>query len=121
MSVAFNKAGTPINAGLANSVGAPTLGTKDGSRIIYRVADFRSYLIKFLGKPIVDDATPYDDKFRGRRGIVAFSVNWAGATGHIALWNGLNYREPGYDNYSIYINTDNPRVKTSRGEFWEIS
>jgi hypothetical protein len=121
MSVAFNKAGAPINAALASTVGARTLGTADGSRIIYRVADFREYLHKLLGTPTSDDISPYDDAFHGRKGIIAFSVNWRGATGHIALWNGAAYREPGYDNYSTYVNSDNPKIKTSRGEFWEIA
>lgn len=44
MSVAFNKAGAPIDAALANAIGAQTLGTSDGNRIIFRVADFRKYL-----------------------------------------------------------------------------
>src|SRR5256885_7593079 len=57
----------------------------------------------------------------GLKGIIAFSVNWSGATGHIALWNGVHYREPGYDNYSTYTNPDNPSIKTSLGEFWERS
>lgn len=42
LSVAFNKGGAPINTALANSVGATTLGTRDGSRIIFRVRDFRN-------------------------------------------------------------------------------
>ena len=121
MSVAFNKAGAPINLAFANAIGAQTLSTADGSQIIFRVADFRKYLFKLLGNPTIDNTSPYDDEFRGRKGIVAFSVNWQGATGHIALWNGVTYREPGYDNYSTYVNSAYPGIRTSRGEFWEIS
>lgn len=117
MSIAFNKAGAPITA----IAGAQTLGPADGSRIIYRVSDFRKYLIQTLGKPTIDSASPYDDTFRGRKGIIAFSVNWQGATGHIALWNGVTYREPNYDNYSTYINSADPTIKTSLAEFWEIA
>lgn len=73
-----------------------------------------------LGDPTTDNTSPYDDAFQGRKGIVAFSVNWQGATGHIALWNGTTYREPSYDNYSTYVNSTYPNVKTSRGEFWEV-
>ncbi len=120
LSVAFNKGGTPINTAIANSIGATTLGTSNGSRIIFRVKDFRNYLHKTLGKPTIDNASPYDDLFKGRKGIIAFSVNWQGATGHIALWNGMTYREPSYDNYSTYINSSNLNVRTSRGEFWEL-
>ncbi|NHZ92273.1 hypothetical protein F2P45_25185 [Massilia sp. CCM 8733] len=121
LSVAFNKAGAPISTAMANAVNARTLGTSDGSRIIYGVADFRKYLLKVLGKPSVDNMSPYDDEFKNRKGIIAFSVNWTGATGHIALWNGSNYREPGHDNYSSYVNPANSDVKTSKGEFWELA
>ena len=120
MSVAFNRSGAIINSALAGSVGVQTIGTDNGSHIIFRVSGFRKYLIKVLGEPTVDNASPYDDKFKGRKGIIAFSVNWRGATGHIALWNGYTYREPIYDNYSNYVNSSHPSVKTSRGEFWEV-
>lgn len=109
LSVAFNASGAPINMAVANAAGARTLGTADGSRIIYRVVDFRSYLLQLLGKPSIDDTSPYDDTCRGRKGIIAFSVNWQGASGHIALWNGLAYREPSYDDYSTYVNARLPQ------------
>jgi hypothetical protein len=121
LSVAFNKAGAPIDVTQASAVSAATLGTADGSLIIYRVADFRKYLLKILGDPVVDKTRPYDDEFRDRKGIIAFSVNWQGATGHIALWNGVTYREPGYDDYSTYVNSSHQNIKTSQGEFWEIA
>jgi hypothetical protein len=120
MSAALNKAGAPINAALASTAGARTLGTADGSRIIYAVAELRKYLFKALGTPAVDNTSPYGDAFRGRKGIIAFTVNWSDATGHIALWNGTTFREPDHDNYSTYVNPDDPNIKTSRAEFWEI-
>lgn len=120
LSVAFNNGGAPIDTAIVNVIGAATVGTANGSRIIFRVSDFRKYLLKLLGEPSIDKATPYDDQFKGRQGIVAFSVNWQGATGHIALWNGSTYREPSYDDYSTYVNSTHPRVRTSLGEFWEI-
>lgn len=120
MSVAFNKSGAPIDTAIANDVGAQTLGTADGSRIIFRVSEFRKYLFKVLGKPTIDNTSPYDDSFGGRKGIIAFSVNWQGATGHIALWNGATYREPIYDNYSTYVNPVYSNIRTSSGELWEL-
>lgn len=71
-------------------------------------------------KIAIDNTTPYDSSFRGRKGIVAFSVNWQGATGHIALWNGATYREPVHDNNATYVNPTFPNVKTSRAEFWQL-
>ncbi|BFM06015.1 T6SS effector amidase Tae4 family protein [Halioxenophilus aromaticivorans] len=121
LSVAFNNGGSPIQQDISDAVGATTLGTENNSRIIFRVADLRKYLIKTLGAPSIDDVSPFDDTFKKKKGIVAFSVNWTGATGHIALWDGASYREPSYDNYSTYINSHEPSIKTSRGEFWELA
>jgi hypothetical protein len=118
LSMAFNGGGAPITQVIAQSVGAETLGAGDGSRIIFRVTEFRKYLIRVLGKPLIDNASPYDSAFRGKRGIVAFTVNWGDASGHIALWNGAHYREPSHDNYATYANGN---VRTSRGEFWELA
>ena len=83
--------------------------------------DFRRYLILTLGQPKVDNTSPYDDAFLEKKGIIAFSVNWEGATGHIALWDGAAYREPVYDNYSTYVNSVYPNIRTSRGEFWKLA
>jgi hypothetical protein len=120
LSVAFNRGGAPISAASASAARARTLGTADGSRIIFQVSAFRAYLVTTLGKPTLDNTSPFDDAFRGKKGIIAFIVNWQGATGHIALWNGVAYREPGHDNYAAYVNPAYPRIKTSRGEFWEL-
>ena len=102
------------------SAGATTLRAGDGTRIIFRVAEFRNYLRALLGKPTIDNTTPYDSAFRGKTGIIAFSVNWQGATGHIALWNGTGYREPVHDNYATYVNPSFPNIRTSRAEFWAL-
>jgi hypothetical protein len=118
LSIAFNRSGAPISAVVATAVGAKTLGTSDGSRVIYRVADFRKYLLRTLGRPTIDKTSPYDSAFKGKRGIIAFTVNWNNATGHIALWNGLTYREPAHDNYATYVSP--PNVHTTRAEFWPL-
>lgn len=118
LSVAFNKARAPITKAAAGVAGAQTLGTADGSLIIFRVSEFRKYLLHTLGKPTIDNTSPFDSDFKGKRGIIAFAVNWADASGHIALWNGGEYREPIHDNYAAYVNG---HVKTSRGEFWELT
>lgn len=120
LSVAFNHGGSPINKAAATLIGAKTVSCADKSLLIYRVADFRAYLVQRLGKPSIDNANPYDDSFHGKKGIIAFGVNWTNASGHIALWNGTNYRE-NHDNYASYVDPQNPHVKTYRGEFWELS
>lgn len=120
LSVAFNHGGAPITAAAAARAGAATLTAGDGSKIIFRVAEFRRYLIALLGQPSTDKASPFDDSFKGKKGIIAFTVNWSNASGHIALWNGAAYREA-HDNYASYVNPDDPKVKTSLGEFWELA
>ena len=117
LSIAFNNGGAPIRLPIG---GEQAITAADGSRIIFRVADFRHYLLRTLGKPKIDNTSPYDHAFRGIRGIIAFSVNWQGATGHIALWNGVSYREPEHDNYATYVNPTYPKIRTSLGEFWEL-
>ncbi len=118
LSIAFNLSGAPIRASIAAGVGAATLTAADGSHIIFRVAEFRKYLLRTLGRPTIDNTSPYDSAFRGKRGIIAFTVNWNNATGHIALWNGLTYREPEHDNYATYA--EPPNIRTSRAEFWAL-
>jgi hypothetical protein len=113
LSVAFNKSGARIGS----LAGIATLSAENGSRIIYRVGEFRHYLIHTLGKPTVDDVAPYDTAFHNKKGIIAFTVNWLDASGHIALWNGSSYREPSHDNYANYANG---AAHTSKGEFWEL-
>jgi len=66
--------------------------------------------------------------------MIAFTVNFSDASGHIALWDGRMFKEqpsqwdPNGDDYST---TDRPpvwgpvkkryiEVKTSLGEFWEL-
>ncbi|MDO5668348.1 MAG: T6SS effector amidase Tae4 family protein [Alcaligenaceae bacterium] len=122
LSIAFNKSGWPINTAIAASVGARTLRAEDGSRIIYGVKDLELYLAKILGKPNTPDTTiPFDSDIKGKRGIIVFRVNWNDATGHIALFNGHTYREPRYDDYSRYINQNNPSIRTQQSIFWEFN
>jgi hypothetical protein len=97
-----------------------SLESRAGPIIIFRVAGFRRYLLHALGRPAIDTVVPFDDSFRGKRGIIAFTVNWRNDSGHIALWDGTNYREPLHDNYSTYVNASHPNIRASRSEFWEL-
>ncbi len=101
LSVAFNRAGAPISHTLARAAHAETLRAADGTYIIFRVAEFRDYLLRAYGRPLIDHSNPFDSDFQGTSGVIAFGVTgWNNATGHIALFNGRTYREPAHDNYS---------------------
>ncbi|MGF1464371.1 MAG: type VI secretion system amidase effector protein Tae4 [Maricaulaceae bacterium] len=116
LSVAFNKAGAKI----IPFGGIETLGTADGSRIIFRVREFRKYILHTLGKPSKDITNPFDSNFIGKKGVIAFSVTgWSNASGHIALWDGVQYREPPYDDYSRYRD-ERTSAQTTQAEFWEL-
>ncbi len=118
LSVAFNRAGFPINPAIAHSMRALTLQTKDGHHIIVRVKEFREYLLRELGRPTLDRTSPFDSNFAGRKGIIAFSVSgWSDASGHIALFDDRTYREPAHDNYATLAVGG---VHTIQGEFWEL-
>ena len=117
LSVALNRSGAPIDAGIAKRINASTLGTADGHRIIYRVREIRAYLLEAFGRPDVDQIPPCDDEFVGKHGIVAFSVHgWSDASGHMALFDGKDYREPGHDNVPVVY----PAVTVLKTEFWQL-
>lgn len=121
MSVALNAAGAPIQPALVPV--NKRLSTKNGQHIIFNVTALRQYLFATLGKPQLDTTRPFDDSFKRKKGIVAFGVNWDGATGHIALFDGMTYREPRHDSFGSYVapRTAGAReVATYRGEFWEL-
>lgn len=118
LSHAFNEGGAPISAAVARTVGAETIGTAKGQRVIFRVEHFRKYLRATLGVPQSDTVRPFDDNFRSKRGIISFTVEgWNDATGHIALIDHGRYREAS-DNYaSLALGP----VRTIRGDFWVLN
>lgn len=120
LSVAFNRSFAPINKSVAASVGATTISAADGSQIIFRIEEFRRYLYKVLGKPMIDKTRPFDSDIFGKKGIIAFRINFGDATGHIALWNGTMYREPIYDNFANFVHQNRPYIRTSASQFWEL-
>src|SRR4051812_38998469 len=76
LSVAFNKGGYPITRNMINATGVATLGASDKSRVLFRVSDFRKLLGHQFGKPVVDKSFPFGDSFKGKKGIVAFTINF---------------------------------------------
>ncbi|AFN35231.1 T6SS effector amidase Tae4 family protein [Taylorella equigenitalis] len=122
MSVALNKSGFLIDPKLAKKLNVTTLKAKDETHIIFRVNELKKYLTHTIGIPTIKDIkTPFDDLFVLKSGIVFFDIPFGNATGHVALYNGINYREPTYDDYSTYVKESNPKIKTKRSLFWEIS
>lgn len=93
MSRGLNYSGAPIPAhfqGLATVAGA------DRKRYAFRVAEMRKWLPHVFGKPnfeIVKKAnTAFDQtKLASMKGIIAFDIHFADATGHLDAWDGKKF------------------------------
>jgi hypothetical protein len=118
LSVALHAGGVAISGG----PGIRTLGTASGKRIIYGVADMRTFLERELGRPERDVTVPFHSDFLKRKGIISFSVSgWTDATGHIALFDKGTYRDTGDDRYFAMTAASTGGPRTVVGEFWEIA
>lgn len=117
ISVALNGGGSPISPLIAQKLGLLTLKTAAADHILVRVKELRAYLRFVYGTPDVDQTAPFLDKVKGKRGIVAFTVTgWSDATGHVALYDGSDFKEPDHDDVpEIY-----PEVTVVQTEFWEL-
>jgi hypothetical protein len=81
----------PVAVNIGDDMGFPDAATP---------ARWRIYLANALGTTPQRVRKDFGTAFAGRRGIVAFKVDgWQTATGHIALWNGTQFREDDHDDY----------------------
>ena len=100
MSRALNYGAMPINAKITRRLKIPTMTGGDGKLYIYRVAALKLYLQEALGATPIKVFKDFDTAFHGTRGIVAFDIaGWQSSSGHIALWDGKQFREMEYDDY----------------------
>ena len=117
ISAALNGAGFPIDLAVTGALDISTIKTSDGTHIIFRVRDLKRYLAAAYGQPDADVTAPFCDQFKGRRGIVAFTVQgWSDASGHIALYDGGNYRENDHDDVEAVY----PEVTVVCAELWTL-
>jgi hypothetical protein len=75
-----------------------TVSGGDGNWYIYRVKEFIKYLNAKFGKPdIVVKNSPYQQKFKNKKGIIVFEVDeWSDASGHATLWDGVTCSDKCY-------------------------
>lgn len=100
MSRALNYAHFPISAKQAKAHKISTMTGADGKLYIYRVRELKVYLEAVLGVTPIKVFKDFDKAFMGRQGVVVFEVSgWRSAGGHIALWNGKEFREDSHDDY----------------------
>ncbi len=66
-----------------------TITGADHKNYIFRVADIKAFLPQRFGAPdIAKDSTAGAADFAGRKGIIAFDVQFTDASGHVTLWDG---------------------------------
>jgi hypothetical protein len=67
---------------------------KNGNAIHYRVRVLSEVLTRRFGAPLTIRKTADEDgseqlaRLQGKKGIIAFTIAFSGATGHIDLWDG---------------------------------
>jgi Type VI secretion system (T6SS), amidase effector protein 4 len=90
LSRGLNYSGVPVPTQLA---GLLTVKGGDGKRYALRVAEMRIWLPQVLGKPDLDHSKKQGEAFdkatlASRKGIIAFNIHFADATGHMDAWDG---------------------------------
>ena len=90
MSRGLNYSGVTVPA---NFAGLATVKGGDGKRYALRVAEVRRWLPHVFGKPDFDLTKKADDDFdkttlAAVKGIIAFDIQFADATGHLDAWDG---------------------------------
>jgi hypothetical protein len=90
MSRGLNYSGVPVPA---NFTGLLTVKGGDAKRYALRVAEVRKWLPHVFDKPDFDKAKKTGDAFDQTtlaelKGIIAFDIHFADATGHLDAWDG---------------------------------
>lgn len=75
-----------------------TVSGSDGKWYIYRVKELIKYLKSNFGEPDISVVNkPYQEKLKGKKGIIIFEVDaWDDASGHATLWDGLTCSDKCY-------------------------
>ena len=92
MSRALNYSGIPLPSSFH---GLNTVKGGDGKRYAYRVREIQPWLEATLGKPAFitkkKDGAVFDKStIASLKGLIAFDIAFADATGHLDLWDGSN-------------------------------
>ena len=89
LSRALNYSGIAVPADFA---GMRTIGGADGKRYAFQVRGMRPWLETTFGPPQIRAERPVDRRrFLGKKGVIAFVIPFADASGHVDLWDGSHY------------------------------
>jgi len=89
LSRALNYSGVPVPAGFA---GMKVVRGGDGKNYAYQVRGMGPWLEAAFGAPQIRAVRPVDRRrFLGKKGVIAFVIPFANASGHVDLWDGSKY------------------------------
>ena len=112
MSRALNYGNMPVSAELTKSLKISTMVGDDGKHYIFRVRDMKKYLASALDITPIKVTKDFDKAFAGQQGILSFDVKgWSDASGHVALWNGHEFRETHDDYRRLKDNPATPQME----------
>ncbi len=123
MSRALNYGNLPISPKLVKQLKMSAMTGEDGKLYIFRVRDMKTYLAKALAVHPVKVTKDFGQAFLGKSGIVSFDVvGWSDASGHLALWNGTEFRESVDDYRGLKDDPATPLIEpaTQAMTLWEI-
>lgn len=124
MSRALNYGSMPIKSKLISQWKLSGLFGADKKLYLFRVADTATYIARTVAVTPVIATKDFATAFKGKRGIVAFTVNgWGDATGHLALWDGAGFKEPAHDDFRSLRDdpaTPKPEPQTMRMTLWPL-
>lgn len=100
MSRALNYSTMPISSRQVAALKLETLKGADDMLYLFRVRELNTYLRAVLGATPQTVDKGFGTAFAGSRGIVSFTIEgWTDASGHVALWDGTQFKEPGFDDF----------------------
>lgn len=118
ISRALNYANHPIRYKTTKALDLNPLLGADKKLYLFRVSEMRTYLKHTLGVTPKTVKKDFGTAFADTRGIVAYRITgWSDATGHIAFWNGKEFREP-HDDYRAL--KDDPTTKAKEAAVEEM-
>ena len=113
----------PISPKFVKQLQMSAMTGEDGKLYIFRVRDMKTYLAKALAVHPVKVTKDFGQAFLGKSGIVSFDVvGWSDASGHLALWNGTEFRESVDDYRGLKDDPATPLIEpaTQAMTLWEI-
>jgi len=93
LSRALNYSGSPLPA---HFTGMEVISGADKKHYAFRMQELKTWIASRFGPPTIDKPKPQTatidrSSFAKHKGIIAFDIHFADASGHIDLWDGATF------------------------------